>query len=331
MKTNSLAVAFTRSCFQHVLLIAVAMLAVVALSAQQSKQETETDSKDVRDSRDLRIRFLKQREERNQLRINELGGLEGRVREALQLNLENLKGRIEIAQLTLDISKNILKMYESRSSQNQTQSERDSRLSSVAKWEKYREEERVKLANAEREYRELVGNDGSTPLREAPPPLEKTIQQTLSSGVKGAHPDEIRFLQSSNSIRCKVLTVGPNGTSLATITLYGPDATSYPDGTCACGATIAHTMFRVASGNPEYKWIGAWVMPGNNPKLYFHRNGQIAYAVTSRTWLDLNPGRISVDADTVVQLDSGGNIIQAWSSGGKTLFPDKAEQPLPKP
>ena len=141
---------------------------------------------------------------------------------------------------------------------------------------------------------------------------ERTIQQSF---VPPSGQPDWSWLRNETSVTCKILTVGPNGTQEMSVTLYGDRAARHSNGMCWRGAPLQHVMVRVAAGSPDYDWVGAWVKPGSNPILYFWANGQLAYGLTARTWLDLSPGRIALQEDELVQLDARGNVIYVYKDG----------------
>lgn len=98
-------------------------------------------------------------------------------------------------------------------------------------------------------------------------------------------------------VRCGVLVVGPSGAHLENITLY--NGSTHPNGNCHQGKIAAAFAFRVASGNPNYRWIGAWCGPyeSRHPdergmyrlgEVAFASNGQLTRcAFPTRTWVDV--------------------------------------------
>jgi hypothetical protein len=144
------------------------------------------------------------------------------------------------------------------------------------------------------------------------------IQQTLvpASARSSTWPPCPYDHCTSNRVQCKMLSVGADSSSLVTITLVGRDggggdlAEVYSDGFCKKGSFTSHTMVRVASGSPQYKWMGAWCQP--YASVQFHPNGQVSFCSTSRSWLDLSPGRVAVAAGCGVQLDSNGRVTRDY-------------------
>jgi hypothetical protein len=159
--------------------------------------------------------------------------------------------------------------------------------------------------------------------------LQSFTPQPSNPGEIGAiHGAQYILQNSPEHISCTALSIGPNGSGRVTITLYD-HPTTYPNGVCKGGALVEHASFRVASGNSNYKWIGAWVMPGGSPRNKFWPNGQIAVAKTARSWPDVGRDRVSVPGDSMVYLDANGNILQAYLPDQSVLHPDINDVALP--
>jgi hypothetical protein len=132
----------------------------------------------------------------------------------------------------------------------------------------------------------------------------------------GYGPECPKKVPDSISIECKILSVGADKPQLVTVTLtsesnYAPEA--YPNGICRSGGFARHTMIRVASGNPNYRWMGAWCQPWMNPmgtwRVQVWENGQVRSCMTSRIWNDLKPGRQAASHRAIVEMDESGNVV----------------------
>ena len=119
-------------------------------------------------------------------------------------------------------------------------------------------------------------------------------------------------LRTLSGANCRVLSVGPGGDRWLTIELKG-SADMYPNGVCKSGSTVDAFPARVASGNPNYKWIGAWTKCIKS--CSWHPNGQLEKGYTARVWVDLAPARQMVGKNAEVRFDETGKLTSVTEGG----------------
>lgn len=105
-------------------------------------------------------------------------------------------------------------------------------------------------------------------------------------------------------ITCKALGVGASTDAETTIRLL-PSDQSQAGEICPSGTLLTPTMFRVRSGDPSFRWLGAWCLPG---KVAFHSNGQLLKCNVARSWLDLAPSRQACGQGRTVYLNEDGSF-----------------------
>lgn len=141
----------------------------------------------------------------------------------------------------------------------------------------------------------------------------KTITQTFAhTPLAPVEQSQINSLLNMvrdgglSEVSCRVLSVGPSGDQWLTIQIIDRDE-QYQNGVCKSGTTVNEFPARVASGNPNYRWIGAWTkcIKGCD----FFPNGQLKYGFAARSWLDLSPGRRAVSKNAAVTFDDAGNVV----------------------
>lgn len=208
--------------------------------------------------------------------------------------------------------------------------------------------DRASSARAVAEY--AVRHDDTKVIQPQAQPPAAPMAPSLAGGAGRTiiqsytpQPEDIRTNEVAQSIAgnsryratCKVLSVTNEGLGWANLLIYGNDqqAMTYPNGVCHEGTVTAPLNVPVASSNPNYKWVGAWIRPAGmtSGSATFWPNGQFAMGMTARSWVDVQGG--PVGSHVLVEVNDKGVVWQAWDQNlqGGHLYPSRGDDSLPPP